>query len=91
MEGEVKAVNAVEFGADMKGSEIRRSCGDTVAMLVVELDALLFRSKTVGRAGDENAVVEAPPSKDVKSSKSRSCVGSKPRVLRSRGRICSLP
>ena len=60
-------------------------------MLVVELDALLFRSKTVGRAGDENAVVEAPPSKDVKSSKSRSCVGSKPRVLRSRDRICSLP
>jgi hypothetical protein len=55
----------------MNGSEIRRSCGDTVPMLLVE-EALLFMSNTDGRAGDEYAVVEAPPSKAVKSSKSRS-------------------
>ena len=71
MEGEVKAVRADELGADMNGSEIKRSCGDTVPMLLVD-EALLFRSNTVGRAGDEYAVVDAPPSKAVKSSKSRS-------------------
>ena len=42
-------------------------------MLLVE-EALLFMSNTDGRAGDEYAVVEAPPSKAVKSSKSRSVV-----------------
>ena len=38
-------------------------------MLVVELEAL-FRSNTEWMAGEEYAVVEAPPSKAVKSSKS---------------------
>lgn len=55
----------------MNGSEIRRSCGETVPMLLVE-EALLSKSNTFGRAGEEYAVVEAPPSNAVNPSKSRS-------------------
>ena len=43
-------------------------------MLVVELEAL-FRSNTEWMAGEEYAVVEAPPSKAVKSSKSERSEG----------------
>lgn len=68
MEGEVRFVNAVEFGADMKGSFMSRSCGETVPML--ELWTELLRSKA-GLAGDEKAEAGAPPSKAVKSSKSK--------------------
>lgn len=88
MEGEVKAVKAVELGADIKGSEMSNSCGDTVAMLLVELEALLMSN--TGKAGEEYAVVEAPPSNAVKSSKS-SDVLCKPDGLASCGSNCSLP
>lgn len=71
MEGEVNVVSAVELGADMNGSEIRRSCGETVPMLV-ELESLPFRSNTVGIAGEEYAVVEEPPKAANASSKSKS-------------------
>lgn len=57
-DGDVSAVSAVELGADMKGSWIKRSCGETVPMLVVELDEL--KSRPVGKAGDEYAVADAP-------------------------------
>lgn len=70
MEGDVKAVRADELGADMNGSWINRSWGDTVPRLEVELEALL-KSKTVGTAGEEKAVL-APPSKAVNSSSSTS-------------------
>ena len=39
-------------------------------ILVVELEALPFRSNTLGIAGEEYAVVDTPPSKAVKSSNS---------------------
>lgn len=41
-------------------------------MLVAALETLPLKSKTLGMAGEEYAVVEAPPSKAVNSSKSRS-------------------
>ena len=74
MDGEVRAVSAVELGADMNGSWRRRSCGETVPMLVAELEALPLMSKTLASAGEEYALVEAPPSKAVKSSISSSVV-----------------
>jgi hypothetical protein len=52
-DGDVRAVRAVELGADMNGSWMSRSCGETVPILVVELEALGFKSNTVGIAGDE--------------------------------------
>lgn len=61
-------MSAVELGADKNGSDIMSSWGETVPMLLTELP----RSNTVGRAGEEYAVVEAPPSKAVKSSSSKS-------------------
>ena len=71
MEGEVSAVRALEFGADMKLSEVtKRSLGDTVPMELPPPAA--GKSKLVGIAGDEKAVW--PPSKAVKSSKSTSGV-----------------
>jgi hypothetical protein len=72
MDGDVMAVRAVEFGADMNGSWMSKSCGETVPILVVELDALAFRSNTDGIAGEEYAEAEAPPSNPVKSSRSTS-------------------
>src|SRR3569833_2681312 len=45
-----------------------RSCGETVPMLLVELDALAVRSNAVGMPGDEYDVA-APPPKPVKSSR----------------------
>ncbi len=80
MEGDVSAVRAVELGADMNGSWIRRSWGETVPMLVVELETLPLKSYTLGSAGDENAVV-APPSKAVNSSMSSSDDGCERRGL----------
>jgi hypothetical protein len=41
-------------------------------MFVAALETLPLRSNTVGSAGDEYAVVDAPPSKAVKSSRSKS-------------------
>ena len=72
MEGEVRAVRALELGADINGSWTRRSWGETVPMFVAALETLPLRSNTVGSAGDEYAVVDAPPSKAVKSSRSKS-------------------
>jgi hypothetical protein len=37
----------------MNGSWMSRSWGETVPILVVELEALAFRSNTVGIAGEE--------------------------------------
>lgn len=71
MDGEVSAVRADELGADMNGSWKSRSWGDTVARLEMELEALPPRSKTLGTAGEEKAVL-APPSKAVNSSSSTS-------------------
>ena len=76
VEGEVRLVNAVEFGADAKGSR-SKSCGETVSMFVVELDdeRLMVGSWMFGTAGEEYAdwnpplYVEAPPSNAVNSSK----------------------
>lgn len=73
-DGEVRAVSAVELGADIYGSCINKSCGDTVPMLVVELEELALKSRPVGRAGEEYAVVDAPTSMPAKSSKSRSLI-----------------
>ena len=64
-------MRADELGADMKGSWNRRSCGEIVAMLAMELDALPLKSKTEATAGEEKAVW-APPSKAVNSSSSTS-------------------
>lgn len=84
VEGEVKLVKAVEFGADADANGSRsKSCGETVSMFVVELDDERFTdgSWTVGTAGEEYAdwsdalYVEAPPSNAVNSSKrSMSCI-----------------
>lgn len=74
MDGEVKDVKAVELGADMNGSCTRRSCGETVPKLDVELEVLLVKSMADATAG-EGKPVEAPPSKAVKSSSSTSWRG----------------
>jgi hypothetical protein len=82
MEGEVKFVKAVEFGADMDGSRTIRSCGETVPMLVeleVERVMLVVRSYKVGTAGelymsgnDVNSAAAASKSKPGKSPSKRS-------------------
>lgn len=84
MDGEVSAVRADEFGADMNGSWKRRSWGDTVARLDMELEALPPKSKTLGTAGEEKAVL-APPSKAVNSSSSTSRDGERGQSDRDRG------
>ena len=78
IEGEVKAVRAVELGADMYGSWSRSSWGETVPMLeTTELGTLLERSY-VWLAGEAKAAsVEAPPSKVAKSNRSSSEWGCK--------------
>lgn len=76
IEGEVSAVNAVEFGADIYGSWTRRSCGDTVPTFVTELAELPATSYDVGRPGEENAVPDIPAllASVEKSSNSRSLI-----------------
>lgn len=71
-DGDVSAVRAAEFGADMKGSWIRRSCGEMVPRLEAELlDILPLKSNDERTAGEEKAV-DAPPSKTGRSSKTTS-------------------
>ena len=70
MDGDVKAVKALEFGADIKGSWSSRSWGDTVPRLETELDMLPPKSKAEEMAGDDN--VDTTPSKAGKSPKSTS-------------------
>lgn len=73
IDGDVSAVKAVEFGADMYGSCTSRSCGDTVPTFVTELPELPATSYVVGRPGDEKAVADivVPPPRVGKPSSSR--------------------
>jgi hypothetical protein len=75
IEGDVKFVNAVEFGAEKDGSRTIRSCGDTVPTLVeLEVERSILRSYVVGTAGElydpRNALfAEASISNDERLSK----------------------
>jgi hypothetical protein len=54
--------------AALKGSRRYKSCGDTVPMFVEVLEVDVFKSKTLGRAGEEYDVAE-PASRPARSSK----------------------
>jgi hypothetical protein len=70
IDGDVKFVNAVEFGAEKDGSRTMRSCGETVPTLV-ELDAerTILRSYVVCSPWNELST-DASMSNAEKSSKS---------------------